>query len=81
MFFFARAHPGEIELKITKLELTHVFPRWLFLRLHTDEGLVGYGEPIVEGQALTVEAARARGSFSAHANQGLQYQSYSILRR
>ncbi|TDF95952.1 galactonate dehydratase [Paenibacillus piri] len=44
-------------MKITRLELIHVKPRWLFLRVHTDEGLVGYGEPIVEGRALTVESA------------------------
>jgi galactonate dehydratase len=44
-------------MKITMLELTHVSPRWLFLKMHTDEGLKGYGEPIVEGRALTVEAA------------------------
>jgi galactonate dehydratase len=29
----------------------------MFLKIHTDEGLVGYGEPIVEGKALTVETA------------------------
>ncbi|MFL6562430.1 MAG: galactonate dehydratase, partial [Bacillus sp. (in: firmicutes)] len=44
-------------MKITKLECFHVKPRWLFLKVHTDEGLVGYGEPIVEGHALTVEMA------------------------
>ncbi|TVY06543.1 galactonate dehydratase [Paenibacillus cremeus] len=44
-------------MKITKLELIHVKPRWLFLKLHTDEGIVGYGEPIVEGRAHTVESA------------------------
>jgi galactonate dehydratase len=44
-------------MKITKLELFHVRPRWLFLKVHTDEGLVGYGEPIVEGRARTVETA------------------------
>jgi galactonate dehydratase len=44
-------------LKITKLETIHVAPRWLFLKVHTDEGLVGYGEPVVEGRAKTVEMA------------------------
>ena len=34
-----------------------VKPRWLFLKIHTDEGLVGLGEPIVEGRALTVATA------------------------
>ena len=36
-----------------------VQPRWLFLKVHTDEGLVGYGEPIVEGRAKTVAQAVA----------------------
>jgi galactonate dehydratase len=44
-------------LKITKLETIPVKPRWLFLKVHTDAGLVGLGEPIVEGRALTVAAA------------------------
>ena len=44
-------------MKITKVETFQVPPRWLFLRLETDEGLVGWGEPIVEGRAHTVAAA------------------------
>ncbi len=44
-------------MKITRLETIHVRPRWLFLKVHTDEGLVGLGEPVVEGRARTVEAA------------------------
>lgn len=44
-------------MKITKLETIHVAPRWLFLKIHTSEGLVGYGEPVIEGQARTVEMA------------------------
>ncbi len=44
-------------MKITRLELFHVRPRWLFLKMHTDEGLVGWGEPIVEGRAQTVATA------------------------
>ncbi|MBK8020126.1 MAG: galactonate dehydratase [Chloroflexi bacterium] len=44
-------------MKITKIELFVVPPRWLFLKMSTDEGLTGWGEPIVEGQAETVAAA------------------------
>jgi galactonate dehydratase len=44
-------------MKITKLETMHVRPRWLFLRIHTDAGIVGLGEPVVEGRAQTVETA------------------------
>ena len=44
-------------MKIVSLELFEVPPRWLFLKVTTDEGLVGWGEPIVEGRARTVRAA------------------------
>jgi len=44
-------------MRITKLEVLHVRPRWLFLKMHTDEGLVGWGEPIVEGWGRTVAQA------------------------
>ena len=44
-------------MKITKLETFHVKPRWLFLKISTDEGIVGWGEPIVEGRSKVVEAA------------------------
>ena len=44
-------------MKITKLELFVVPPRWLFLKISTDRGISGWGEPIVEGHAQTVEAA------------------------
>jgi galactonate dehydratase len=44
-------------MKITKMETFVVPPRWLFLRVETDEGIVGWGEPIVEGKAHTVKAA------------------------
>lgn len=44
-------------MRITRLETFLVKPRWLFLKMHTDEGLVGLGEPILEGRALTVATA------------------------
>lgn len=44
-------------MKITKLETIFVKPRWLFLKVYTDEGIVGLGEPVVEGRAQTVAAA------------------------
>jgi galactonate dehydratase len=46
-------------VKITRLETFLVKPRWLFLKMHTDEGLVGLGEPILEGRAHTVATAVA----------------------
>ncbi len=44
-------------MKITKLETMFVKPRWVFLKMHTDEGLVGWGEPIVEGWSRTTAQA------------------------
>jgi galactonate dehydratase len=44
-------------LRITKLETIPVKPRWLFLKVHTNAGIVGLGEPIVEGRALTCATA------------------------
>ncbi|HEY0790280.1 MAG TPA: galactonate dehydratase [Chthoniobacterales bacterium] len=44
-------------MKITELELFKVPPRWLFLKISTDEGLSGWGEPVIEGRADTVAAA------------------------
>ena len=43
-------------MKITNLTLYLVEPRWLFLKIDTDEGLCGWGEPVVEGKADTVAA-------------------------
>ena len=44
-------------MKITKLSTYHARPRWLFLKIETDEGITGWGEPVIEGRAGTVEAA------------------------
>ncbi len=44
-------------MKITKLETFHVKPRWLFLKISTDEGVVGFGEPVIEGKSKLVEVA------------------------
>ncbi|MEW6238555.1 MAG: galactonate dehydratase [Candidatus Omnitrophota bacterium] len=44
-------------LKITKLETFLVHPRWLFLKIHTNAGITGLGEPITEGRAKTCATA------------------------
>ncbi|MGW0391252.1 galactonate dehydratase [Streptomyces sp. NPDC003042] len=44
-------------MKITSLRTYLVAPRWCFLRIETDEGVTGWGEPVVEGRAHTVAAA------------------------
>jgi galactonate dehydratase len=43
--------------RITDYELYKVPPRWLFLRVETSDGRVGWGEPVVEGRAHTVRGA------------------------
>jgi galactonate dehydratase len=44
-------------MKITRHELFQVPPRWLFLKIETDEGIIGWGEPILEGKAATIKTA------------------------
>jgi galactonate dehydratase len=44
-------------MKITSLTTYEVPPRWLFLKIETDEGITGWGEPVIEGRAATVAAA------------------------
>ena len=44
-------------MKITDLKFWKVPPRWLFLKIETDEGYFGWGEPVVEGRADTVRQA------------------------
>ena len=41
-------------MKIRSIELFKVPPRWLFLKMTTESGIVGWGEPVVEGRADTV---------------------------
>jgi galactonate dehydratase len=45
------------KLRITKLETILIKPRWLFLKVHTDEGVIGLGEPLTEGRAKTCATA------------------------
>lgn len=44
-------------MKITSITLHKVPPRWLFVKVMTDAGLYGWGEPVVEGRADTVRSA------------------------
>jgi len=44
-------------MKITRLEIVHVRPRYSFLKVHTDTDIVGLGEACLEGRARVVEAA------------------------
>ena len=44
-------------MKIVDVETFLVPPRWLFCKVSTDEGISGWGEPVVEGRAETARAA------------------------
>lgn len=44
-------------MKIRSVELFQVPPRWLFVKITTESGIVGWGEPVIEGKAATVAAA------------------------
>ena len=47
-------------MKITRLEILKVPPSWVWLKVHTDEGLVGLGEPFLENhpEAVIAEVRR-----------------------
>ncbi|MFA0839101.1 galactonate dehydratase [Streptomyces rochei] len=42
-------------MRIVKVRTFHVRPRWLFVAVETDKGVIGWGEAVVEGQARVVE--------------------------
>ena len=44
-------------MKVTKLTTYRLPPRWMFLKIETDEGITGWGEPVIEGRARSVETA------------------------
>lgn len=44
-------------MKVINYETFLVPPRWLFLKIETDEGITGWGEPVIEGKAATVRTA------------------------
>ncbi|MGV2620815.1 UNVERIFIED_CONTAM: galactonate dehydratase [Halobacillus marinus] len=43
-------------MKIIDFKLYQLPPRWLFLKIETDIGVCGWGEPVVEGRTHTVAA-------------------------
>jgi galactonate dehydratase len=75
-------------MKITQLEILKVPPSWVWLFLHTDEGLTGIGEPFLENHANSVIAEvrrlepvlighdprRIEALWSAMYNAGLGYK-------
>ena len=53
-------------LKVTRLETFLVKPRWLFLKVHTNAGIVGYGEPITEVRLIAGIAEAYYASIAPH---------------
>jgi galactonate dehydratase len=44
-------------MKIGKIETFYVAPRWLFVRVESDDGAIGWGEASLEGHAEAVDGA------------------------
>lgn len=44
-------------MKITDMKLYFMPHRFLLLKIETDAGICGWGEPLVEGRAATLEAS------------------------
>jgi galactonate dehydratase len=44
-------------MKISRIETFYVPPRWLFVRVETEDGAVGWGEASLEGHAEAVDGA------------------------
>ncbi|MFI3201714.1 MAG: galactonate dehydratase [Eubacteriales bacterium] len=42
-------------MKIADIKVYHVQPRWLMIKVETEEGIVGWGEGTLEGKSLAVE--------------------------
>ena len=46
------------DIKVEKIEVFKLPPRWVFLKVYTNQpGLFGWGEPVIEGRSDTVIAA------------------------
>lgn len=69
-------------MKIREIELFTVPPRWLFVKISTDDGLSGWGEPIVEGRAATVRAAvEELGDYLIGQNAGNIEDLWQVMHR
>ncbi|HEU0133967.1 MAG TPA: galactonate dehydratase, partial [Allosphingosinicella sp.] len=53
----ARLDTGNIRMKIGRIETFYVPPRWLFVRVESEDGAVGWGEASLEGWAEAVDGA------------------------
>jgi galactonate dehydratase len=60
-------------MKIGRIETFCVPPRWLFVRVETDEGAVGWGEASLEGWAEAVD-----GAFEALKDRFIGHDAFAI---
>jgi galactonate dehydratase len=60
-------------MKIGRIETFYVPPRWLFVRVESDDGAVGWGEASLEGHAEAVD-----GAFEAIRDRFLGHDPYRI---
>ena len=60
-------------MKIARIETFYVPPRWLFVRVESDQGVVGWGEASLEGHAEAVD-----GAFAALRDRFLGHDAYRI---
>jgi len=60
-------------MKIARIETFYVPPRWLFVRVESDSGVVGWGEASLEGHAEAVD-----GAFAALRDRFLGHDAYRI---
>ena len=44
-------------MEVKAVETFQVKPRWLFVKIETDEGITGWGEAVLEGKGTVVEEA------------------------
>jgi galactonate dehydratase len=60
-------------MKIGRIETFYVAPRWLFVRVESDDGAVGWGEASLEGHAEAVD-----GAFEALRDRFIGHDPYAI---
>ncbi len=60
-------------MKIGRIETFYVPPRWLFVRVESDDGALGWGEASLEGHAEAVE-----GAFEALKDRFIGHDPYAI---
>lgn len=65
---------------ITKVEYFRIPPRWIFVRVETSGGYVGWGEATLEGHQEAVEGALAQLSRMVSAKSSDDVQSLQLTK-